>query len=79
MIDRGQLLRDIRPLVARLERDLADRAESAPHAAEVLREEYKKAREAGRTAQSFHDWCTDYATQDAGDKQKKTETEENDS
>jgi len=52
----------------RLEADLIARSHGAqafPEAVETLQEEYRKAKDAKRTAQNFEDWRTDYATQQA--------------
>ena len=65
MINRGELLADLQKLLKRLEEDLTARSESAevPEVQAALRAEYEKAQKAERTAQSYGEWRSDYATQ----------------
>ena len=65
MIDRKALLADLRRQSKRLEADLAERAGSVPEMAADLKAEYRAAREAARTVDTFHIWCTGVATQAA--------------
>ena len=68
MIDRKALLDDCKDLMRQLEADLIARShgtQALPEAVETLQEEYRKAKDAKRTAQNFEDWRTDYATQQA--------------
>ena len=65
MIDRKALLADLRRQSKRLEADLAERAGSVPEMAADLEAEYRAAREAARTVDTFHIWCTGVATQAA--------------
>ena len=65
MIDRKALLADLRRQSKRLEADLAERAGSVPEMAADLEAEYRAAREAARTIDTFHIWCTGVATQAA--------------
>ena len=65
MIDRSQLLSDLKALLKKLEKDLADRSDLAElsEVREALQAEYAKAQEAERTAQSYEKWRSGYATQ----------------
>jgi hypothetical protein len=63
MIDRVALLADLRRQVAVLEDDLAERVATVPEAGAVVADEYERARSAGRTAQAFPQWQTDWLTQ----------------
>ena len=65
MIDRGVLLSDLQKLLKQLEDDLTARSDSAevPEVQAALRAEYARARAAERTAQSYGEWSSDYATQ----------------
>ena len=65
MIDRKALLADLRRQLKRLEADLAERVGSVPEMAADLEAEYRAAREAARTGDTFHIWCTGVATQAA--------------
>jgi hypothetical protein len=65
MINRPQLLSDLQALLRKLETDLLARSEAA-EVSEVdrtLRQEYDQAKKADRTAQSFEQWRSDFATQ----------------
>ena len=65
MIDRQQLLHDLQRLLRVLEADLFERSASVdvPEVGRMLHADYERAREAGRTAQSFEEWRSDYITQ----------------
>ena len=63
MIDRAALLADLRVQLKRLEADLAERADSAPDMVEALDAEYRGAREAGRTGETFSQWRASALTQ----------------
>ena len=65
MIRRQVLLSDLQSLLADLEADLLARAESSevPEVGEWLRGEYARAKEAERTAESFSQWTSAFATQ----------------
>ena len=65
MIDRKSLLFDLRRQLKRLEQDLAERAESDPVMADALEAEYRAAREAERTGDTFRVWCGGALTQAA--------------
>ena len=65
MIDRKALLADLRRQSKRLEQDLAERAGSVPEMAADLETEYRAAREAARTGDTFHVWCAGALTQAA--------------
>jgi hypothetical protein len=65
MIDRQALLNDLQALLRTLEADLLERSESSevPEVPAALKEEYKKAKDAERTARNYEDWRSDYITQ----------------
>ncbi|MGF1602128.1 MAG: hypothetical protein ACFCU8_08920, partial [Thermosynechococcaceae cyanobacterium] len=65
MLNSKQLLDDLKKVVTSLEKDLAARSDSAevPQVQEALRAEYDRAQKAQRTAQSYEDWRSDFATQ----------------
>ena len=65
MIDRKSLLFDLRRQLKRLEQDLAERAGSVPAMADALEAEYRAAREAERTGDTFRAWCGGALTQAA--------------
>ena len=56
MIDRKALLADLRRRLKRLEQDLAERAEDVPEMTSILQEEYRAARDAERTGETFLIW-----------------------
>ena len=56
MIDRKALLADLRRHLKRLEQDLAERAENIPEMTSILQEEYRAARGAERTGDTFLIW-----------------------
>ena len=56
MIDRKALLADLRRQLKRLEQDLAERAENIPEMTSILQEEYRAARDAERTGDTFLIW-----------------------
>ena len=65
MIDRKALLADLRRQLKRLEQDLAERAESVPEMKSSLEGEYRAAREAERTGDTFLVWRNGTLTQAA--------------
>ena len=65
MIGRASLLGDLRRRLRRLEQDLAERADSDPGTAAALEAEYRTAREAGRTGDTFRSWRNGALTQAA--------------
>ena len=65
MINRQELLSDLRRQLRLLERDLAARADSVPKMAAALEAEYQAARAAERTAATFRVWRADELTQAA--------------
>ena len=65
MIGRTSLLGDLRRRLRHLEQDLAERADSDPGTAAALEAEYRTAREAGRTGDTFRSWRNGALTQAA--------------
>ena len=65
MIDRRALLADLRRQLKRLEQDLAERSESVQEMKSALEAEYRAARKAERTGDTFRVWCTGALTQAA--------------
>ena len=65
MIDRKALLADLRRQLKRLEQDLAERAENVPEMTSILQEEYRAARDAERTGDTFLIWRADALSQAA--------------
>ena len=65
MIGRTSLLSDLRRRLRRLEQDLAERADSDPGTAAALEAEYRTAREAGRTGDTYRSWRNGALTQAA--------------
>lgn len=65
MINRQQLLKDLQRLLPKLEQDILAYCEQNPERSQHLQEEYKKAAEAGRTAEHFVDWQAAQITQAA--------------
>ena len=65
MIDRKALLADLRRQLKRLEQDLAERAENVPEMTSILQEEYRAARDAERTGDTFLIWRTGALSQSA--------------
>ena len=65
MIGRASLLSDLRRRLRHLEQDLAERADSDPGTAAALEAEYRTAREAGRTGDTFRSWRNGALTQAA--------------
>lgn len=63
MIDRKQLLDDLKPLLRGVEEDLRARCDEAPQIDQALQEEYKQARSAGRTGAAYEQWRADLITQ----------------
>ncbi len=65
MLDRTKLLTDLQALLRKLEADLLERSDSSnvPEVGETLRSDYKQAKEAERTAQSYEEWRADAITQ----------------
>ncbi|MGI8933519.1 MAG: BREX-2 system adenine-specific DNA-methyltransferase PglX, partial [Phormidesmis sp.] len=62
MIERSHLLSDLQRLLQRLEKDLAERGD-LPEIKAALRVEYDQAQKAERTALSYEQWRSGYATQ----------------
>ena len=56
MIDRKGLLANLRRQLKRLEQDLAERAKNVPEMTSILQEEYRAARDAERTGDTFLIW-----------------------
>ena len=65
MINPKRLLDDLKRLLRRLEADLRERAGTVAELAELLQREYRAAREAGRTGESFEMWREGTLTQAA--------------
>jgi hypothetical protein len=65
MIHPKRLLDDLKRLLRRLEADLRERAGAVAELAELLQREYRAAREAGRTGESFEMWRDGTLTQAA--------------
>ena len=65
MIDRKNLLTDLRRQLKQLERDLAERTEGVPEMEAALQAEYRAARDAERTGDSFRVWRAGALTQAA--------------
>ena len=65
MLNSKQLLDDLNKQLTSLEKDLLERSDSAevPQVQEALRAEYERAQAAARTAQSYEEWQSDFATQ----------------
>lgn len=63
MIDSPRLLADLRKLLSRLEDDLRTRADEEAATGAHLKAEWKKARDAGRTALAYEAWREDPITQ----------------
>lgn len=63
MIDPKQLLTDLQKLLKRLEPDIRSRCEANPDIDARLRDEYEKAKAAGRTSQVYEIWREDYIVQ----------------
>ena len=65
MIDSPRLLADLKKLLSRLEDDLRTRSEEDAATGEHLKAEWKKARDAGRTALAYEAWREEPITQAA--------------
>ncbi len=63
MINRKQLLDDLKPLLRELEADLRARCDEVPEIDRSLRAEYEDARSAGRTGEAYEQWRADLITQ----------------
>jgi hypothetical protein len=63
VIERPRLLADLQRLLKTLEADLRDRCSTRPEVDAPVREEYERARSAGRTAQAYEIWREDHLTQ----------------
>ncbi|MEQ9408741.1 MAG: BREX-2 system adenine-specific DNA-methyltransferase PglX [Fuerstiella sp.] len=65
MVDRESLLSDLQSVLRNIEADLLDRSDSdeVSEVREWLREEYTKAKDAERTAQTQQQWTDDFITQ----------------
>ena len=65
MIDRTAFLADAQKIVARLEKDLRARCDDMPDVGRAVADEYRKAKDAGRTGQTPEEWRADAVTQQA--------------
>ncbi len=65
MIDRQQLLKDLQRLLPKLEKDILAYCNQNAERSQHLKDEYKKAQEAGRTAEHFVEWQAAQITQAA--------------
>lgn len=65
MIDRTAFLADAQKIVARLEKDLRARCDDMPEVGRAVGDEYRKAKDAGRTGQTLEEWRADAITQQA--------------
>mgnify|MGYP006271144083 CR=1 FL=1 len=65
MIDPQRLLADLQGLLPRLEQDILDFTQADPARDAALREEYRQAKTAARTAEHFTDWRAAQITQAA--------------
>lgn len=63
MVDRKQLLADLKPLLKELETDLRARCDEVPQIDADLKQEYDQAKDAGRTGAAFEAWRADLITQ----------------
>ncbi|MFQ5474116.1 MAG: SAM-dependent methyltransferase, partial [Dehalococcoidia bacterium] len=63
MIDRKQLLADLKPLLKELEADLRARCDEVLQIDAGLQQEYQQAKDAGRTGVAFEAWRADLITQ----------------
>lgn len=63
MIDRRQLLEDLKPLLRAMEEDLRARCDEVPDIDRTLQAEYQKAFSAGRTGMAYEQWRADLITQ----------------
>ena len=63
MIDAKALLADLKKLVTRLEDDLRERVSEHSEIDEHLRNEFRSAKEAGRTGQGYEAWRDEFLTQ----------------
>jgi hypothetical protein len=63
MIDRQQLLADLKPLLKELETDLRARCDEVPQINAGLKAEYDEARAADRTGVTYEEWRADLITQ----------------
>ncbi|WP_441247345.1 BREX-2 system adenine-specific DNA-methyltransferase PglX [Kitasatospora sp. McL0602] len=64
-MDQNELLKDLRKQVAALEDDLRERSQEVPEFAERLDDEYRRARDAERTAATYESWREERITQAA--------------
>ena len=65
MINSSALLTDLRRLMRVLEADLRTRIDEQPALSDSLQEEWKNARDAGRTGVTYAEWLDDEITQAA--------------
>jgi len=65
MIDGRHLLSELQTLRGRLEDDLRERSDVVPEVGGTLREEWQRARQRERTAQTYEAWHDDYLAQAA--------------
>src|SRR5690349_4581893 len=63
MIDRQQLLHDLRPFLKEVEDDLRARCDEVPQIDADLKREYEEARAADRTGATYEEWRADLVTQ----------------
>ncbi|MCO6436554.1 MAG: BREX-2 system adenine-specific DNA-methyltransferase PglX [Phycisphaerae bacterium] len=63
MIDRKQLLADLKPLLKEFEADLRARCDEVPQIDADLQKEYAQAKDAGRTGDAYEAWRADLITQ----------------
>lgn len=63
MIDAPRLLKDLQRIVKELEEDLRERTSDQPELEARLREQYREARDAGRTGHAFEIWRDELLTQ----------------
>jgi N-6 DNA Methylase len=65
VIDRSAFLADAQKLLAKLEKDLRARCDDMPDVGRAVEEEYRRAKDAGRTGQTLEEWRADAITQQA--------------
>ena len=63
MINRQQLLADLKPLLKDVEADLRARCDEVPQIDADLKQEYEQARAAGRSGVTYEEWRADLITQ----------------
>ncbi|MCI0355747.1 MAG: hypothetical protein L0099_12015, partial [Acidobacteria bacterium] len=65
MIDAKRLLADLQGQQKKLEKDLREQIAALPELTKSLEADYKAARDAARTAETFSSWCEEHITQAA--------------